>query len=408
MTIMQELPLVRGKYRENADLAKMCWFATGGVAEVLYIPADIDDLVYFLHNKPPKIPLFVLGVGSNLLIRDGGINGVVIRLGREFNYVKISDNKVKAGAATLDLFVAEAASNSCISGLEFLSGIPGTIGGALAMNAGAYGSDIANSLESAVAVSMTGEKIILKTKDFGYTYRSNALTEKYIFVEATFSGSLANRDDIQKKMHYIKEQRNLTQPIKSRTGGSTFKNPPNSNYKAWQLIDLAGCRGLAIGGASVSQLHCNFLLNDGNATADDLEKLMTEVQKRVLAKFGIMLEKEIIIAGNPVTQQSENRSMQSAALSNQSQDLSEQNRKRLLYQSTHRGCKEMDIILGDFASKNLDRLPNDLLDGYNEILQLNDALIYDLVIEKLSCDATLSLSKKAQRVLQMLISNYKI
>lgn len=291
MTMLSRLPQVRGSYRENADLSKMCWFGVGGIADVFYKPHDTKDLSHFLKNKPKDIPHFVLGVGSNILISDSGFKGVVIRLGREFNYVKFESDKVIVGAATLDLNVAIASADHGYAGLEFLSGIPGTIGGALQMNAGAYGSEIKDILISAQAVDEDGEIFTLNNEDFGFKYRGHNLSKSYIFTEATFKSELGNPEEIKAKLSQIQEKRASTQPIRSKTGGSTFKNP--EGMKAWELIDKAGCRGLKIGGAQVSEKHCNFFINTGDATAQDLEDLIILVKKRVFETSGIMLHEEV-------------------------------------------------------------------------------------------------------------------
>lgn len=293
MSIIEKLPAVKGLYRENADLSKLCWFNTGGKASVLYKPANIEDLAFFLANKPKDIKYFVLGIGSNILIRDKGFEGVVIRLGREFNYVKCEDNYVRVGAATLDLNVALACVENDIAGLEFLSGIPGTIGGALAMNAGAYGKEIKDIFVSASAIDEFGNIIELSQGDIKFCYRGNNLSKNLIFVEAVLKGEAGDKHEIARRISSIQQRRADTQPIKTKTGGSTFKNPPD--HKAWQLIDQAGCRGLKIGGAQVSPMHCNFFINTGNATAQDLEDLINEVKARVLEKTGIALETEIKI-----------------------------------------------------------------------------------------------------------------
>ncbi len=298
MSIITQLPKVNGKYRENVELAKMCWFGVGGKAEVLFIPENLEDLVHFLRNKPKTIPINVIGVGSNLLVRDGGLKGVVIRLGRGFNYTKHnSDYIVTAGAAVLDLNLALYTKQSEIAGLEFFSGIPGTIGGALAMNAGAYENDTASVLVEAMAINLeSGELKAFKTEELGYCYRGKALEDSWIFVEAKFRGHSGNKEEIAYKINEIQNQRASTQPIKTKTSGSTFKNP--HPHKAWQLIDKAGCRGFSIGGAQVSEMHCNFFVNKGDATSKDLESLIREVKSKVFATSGVMLEEEIKIIGD--------------------------------------------------------------------------------------------------------------
>ncbi|MDJ1304994.1 MAG: UDP-N-acetylmuramate dehydrogenase [Candidatus Midichloria sp.] len=289
------LPEVRGRYRYNANLGKMCWFGVGGNADVLFVPADVEDLQDFLLKVDSSVPIAVIGVGSNLLIRDNGIRGVVIRLGASFNYIKHKEHQVIAGAAVLDLNVAQYCLKYAISGLEFLAGIPGTIGGALYMNAGAYHSDISNILIEAKAINLQGELKVFKKSDLGYKYRSNSLSESWIFIEGSFQGQQGEYNIIDHNIKNIQNSRLSTQPIKSKTGGSTFKNPPG--LPAWKLIDEAGCRGLRIGGAEVSTQHCNFFINSNSATASDLEKLIKEVRNRVLEKTGVLLEPEIKIIG---------------------------------------------------------------------------------------------------------------
>lgn len=294
MDILSRLPEVRGEYRSDVNLAKFCWFQIGGNAKVLYKPADAEDLSHFIKNLPADIPYFVFGVGSNLLIRDQEFNGVAIRLGRNFNYVEFgNDNTVKSGATMLDLNLALASADHGIGGLEFFAGIPGTIGGAIAMNAGAYGKETKDVLLSAKAIREDGEIVELSVADMGYKYRGQSLEKKHIFLEATFQGMKEDIEVVKQRIIEIQDKRSQTQPIKTRTGGSTFKNP--EGHKAWQLIDDAGCRGLSIGGAQVSEMHCNFFINKGNASADDMINLINTVKDRVYRKSGIMLEEEIKI-----------------------------------------------------------------------------------------------------------------
>lgn len=290
------LPKVRGKYRFDVDLSKLCWFGVGGKASVLFSPADQDDLIHFLKNKE-DIPIFVFGVGSNILIRDGGFNGVVIRLGNSTNYIKlISDYMIEVGASVLDQNVASFAIDKKIGGMEFLSGIPGTIGGGLAMNAGAYGREFAHIVRKVHAVDLDGNLLEFTNQDMHFKYRSNGLKESVIFLSAALQGYRASLEEIEMCINRIKTQRNATQPVKGvKTGGSTFKNPLYN--KAWKLIDEAACRGLKIGGAQVSELHCNFIMNNGNATAADIEQLIEVLQKRVFDSSGITLESEIIFVG---------------------------------------------------------------------------------------------------------------
>ena len=287
-----QLPEIRGQYRENFDLSQVTWFRVGGPAEVLFKPADEDDLAQFLKQKPKDIPHIVIGVGSNLLVRDGGVPGVVIRLGREFAKIEeAADYTIIAGAGALDLNVAEFAAQACIGGLEFLCGIPGTIGGALFMNAGAYGNEIKDVLVWAEGVDAEGNLRRLSPEECGFTYRHSAVPEGFIFTRACLKGLAKPESDIRARMAEIAAQRESTQPVRSRTGGSTFANPENN--KAWALIDEAGGRGLELGGAKISELHCNFLINTGNATAAELEGLGEEVRRRVKEKSGIELRWEI-------------------------------------------------------------------------------------------------------------------
>lgn len=299
--LIDRLPFVKGSYRELSDLSKINWFRVGGKAEVLFRPADIDDLQYFLKNKPKDVPVTPIGVGSNLLVRKGGIRGVVIRLGRGFSEIKVVGDIVVAGAAALSPNVArtcmiEDENGMGIEGMEFLSGIPGTIGGALAMNAGCYGREVMDILVEAEAVDEKGKMHKIKCEDMGFSYRCNSISPGWIFTGAVFKGKKAPVHLVEDKIREMSKHRHDTQPDGAGTSGSTFKNPDQSvceGKKAWQLIDEAGCRGLQIGGAKVSEKHCNFFMNTGNATADDIEKLGAEVSRRVREKFGITLEWEI-------------------------------------------------------------------------------------------------------------------
>lgn len=295
-SLMNQLPVIRGKYRENANLAKMCWFQVGGAVDVLYLPADTEDLAQFMANLPNHIPFFIFGVGSNILISDNGFKGVAIRLGRGFNYISSEATMIKAGAACLDVNIAHFCCEQSIAGLEFLAGIPGTLGGALAMNAGAYSMEIKDILLEATAIGRDGQVRKFQPEEIGYSYRGKQLDNSWIFVEALLKGREGEKVTIAEKVAQIQQQRLSTQPIKSRTGGSTFKNP--EGMSAWKLIDEAGCRGLTIGGAQVSEMHCNFFINTGNATATDLENLMKDVKAKVYAKTGVRLEEEIKVIGN--------------------------------------------------------------------------------------------------------------
>ena len=289
--LLGRLPAVRGRYRENVSLAGVTWFRVGGEAEVVFRPADADDLAAFMAQRPADVPVTVLGVGSNLLVRDGGIDGVVIRLGRGFVEVSADGDRVTAGAGALDVNVALAAREMSLSGLEFLRGIPGTIGGALRMNAGAYGSEIKDVLIEAHAVDASGVKHSAGVDALGMSYRHSGAPADWIFTAAVLRAQPGDSEAIGRRMDEINAAREASQPIRSRTGGSTFKNPPGR--KAWQLIDEAGCRGLRRGGAMVSEQHCNFLINTGEATAADLEALGEEVRRRVADATGISLEWEI-------------------------------------------------------------------------------------------------------------------
>lgn len=285
------LPNVRGTYTEKAPLKDLVWFRAGGAADILFRPLDVDDLCAFMAEKPADLPVSVIGVGSNLLIRDGGIPGVVIRLPSSFGRIEpVGKTQLKAGAAALDAAVARAAADAGIEGLEFLRGIPGTIGGALTMNAGCYGRELKDIFVEAHAVDSDGRLLTLSASDMGFTYR-HSVPEGVIYVDVVLEGTPGAPEVIRERMNALVEQRESTQPVKSKTGGSTFTNPPGK--KAWQLIDEAGCRGLMRGAAQVSEKHCNFLINTGNATAADIEGLGEEVRARVKAKSGIQLEWEI-------------------------------------------------------------------------------------------------------------------
>lgn len=290
--LLKRLPQVRGRLEANANLAELTWFRAGGPAEVLFTPADEADLADFLKGTPKDVPVYVIGVGSNLLVRDGGVPGVVIRLGKGF--AEISEepgHRVRAGTAALDVRVARFALEKSIDALTFLRGIPGTIGGALRMNAGAYGGETKDILIEARAVDRSGNIHVLSNADLKYTYRHCGAPEELIFTQALFQGRPGIQADIQAAMDKITESREATQPIKSRTGGSTFKNP--QGHKSWQLIDKAGMRGFAVGPARVSELHCNFLINEGGATAAQIEELGETVRAKVKETSGIELDWEI-------------------------------------------------------------------------------------------------------------------
>lgn len=291
------LPPVRGTYAENAPLKDLVWFRAGGNAEILFRPADADDLAAFLYAKPVELRVTVIGVGSNLLIRDGGIPGVVIRLPASFGRIAVEGMRLRAGAAALDAAVARAAADAGIAGLEFLRGVPGTVGGALRMNAGCYGRELKDVFVEATALDARGEFHLLTATGMGFSYRECSIPEDWIFVEAVLEGSLDAPEAVRARMNALVEQREATQPVKAKTGGSTFKN--SHGAKAWELIDRSGCRGLCRGDAQVSEKHCNFLINAGNATAADLEALGEEVRARVKAKTGVLLEWEIKRVGVP-------------------------------------------------------------------------------------------------------------
>lgn len=285
---------VRGNLRLNVPLAPLTWFKTGGPCDALFTPADQDDLVDFLQNIPPQTLVTPLGAGSNLLVRDGGLDGVVIRLGSAFAQTSSEHNIIFAGAAAQGAKVAKTALKVSLGGLEFLSGIPGTLGGALRMNAGAYGQDTAGPLIWAEAVHRTGELKRFERDELVYSYRHCALSEDWIFTRACLRGQPDHPEAIAARMKDIQSSRATTQPIKSRTGGSTFKNPTDPKVgKAWELIDAAGCRGFSLGDACVSQQHCNFLINQGNATAAQLEKVGETVRQRVRDHSGMNLDWEI-------------------------------------------------------------------------------------------------------------------
>jgi UDP-N-acetylmuramate dehydrogenase len=286
------MPELRGRLLANQSLAELTWFRVGGPAQVLFTPSDEDDLAYFLAHLPRELPVNVIGVGSNLIVRDGGMPGVVIRLApRGFGHASADGDIVSAGAAALDKRVAEAAAAADIGGLEFFFGIPGTIGGALRMNAGANGAETKDALIDAVGIGRDGTKHTYGNADMKFSYRANGVDDSIVFTSARFRGSLAAADAIRARMNEVQNHRESAQPIREKTGGSTFKNPPGQS--AWKLIDAAGCRGLRIGGAQVSEMHCNFLINTGDATGHDIETLGETVRARVKETSGIELHWEI-------------------------------------------------------------------------------------------------------------------
>ncbi len=285
------LPPLRGRVQAAAALAPVTWFRVGGPAEWLVRPADLDDLLLLLRDLPDSIPLTVIGAASNLIVRDGGVRGVVLRLaGRAFGTIEPDGEGILAGAGALDATVAEHAAAAGLAGLEFLCGIPGTIGGAVAMNAGAYGAEVKDVLDWAEVATPAG-LLRLPAADFAFTYRKATLPPRGVVVRARFRARPGETAAIAARMAEIRAAREATQPVRARTGGSTFKNPPGA--RAWQLVDQAGCRGLARGGAQVSEKHANFLLNTGGATAADIEELGEEVRARVRASSGVTLEWEI-------------------------------------------------------------------------------------------------------------------
>jgi UDP-N-acetylmuramate dehydrogenase len=289
--LIKRLPVVRGRYSVDRPLDKITWFRVGGVAEVMFRPADVEDLMLFLSTISSDINITVIGVGSNLLVRDGGVPGVVIRLGREFSGIKAEGDILNVGAGALDVNVALAARDAGIAGLEFLSGIPGTIGGGLRMNGGAYGSEFKDILVSARVIDDHGILHQLHLDDMGFAYRSTSVPDDWLFTDAVLQGRPESVTNITHRMAEIKTSREQTQPVRAQTGGSTFANPKGA--KAWELIDEAGCRGLTHGGAMVSEQHCNFLINTGTASAADLEALGEEVRRRVFKKKGVTLKWEI-------------------------------------------------------------------------------------------------------------------
>jgi UDP-N-acetylmuramate dehydrogenase len=291
-TLKAAMPTLRGRLLANQPLADLTWFRVGGPAQALFMPEDEDDLAYGLQHLPPDTAVTAIGLGSNLIVRDGGIAGLVIRLGRGFSDIGVEpDYRIRAGAAVPDVRVARAAQEAGIAGLAFLRGIPGAVGGALRMNGGAYGGETKDILIEARGVDRSGKLCVYTSADMHYSYRHCGVADDVIFTQALLQGAAGDPEAIAAEMDKITESREATQPVKTRTGGSTFKNPPGQ--KAWQLIDAAGCRGLRLGGAQVSELHCNFLINLGSATAADIEALGETVRQRVKDHSGVVLEWEI-------------------------------------------------------------------------------------------------------------------
>ena len=288
----RDFPPVRGKLLRDEPLAPYTWFRVGGAADALFLPADADDLADFLRAAPAEVPVYPVGVGSNLIVRDGGMAGAVVRLaGRAFATIAADGRRVTAGTGALDSMVARAAARAGLAGLEFFVGVPGTIGGALAMNAGCYGRETRDVLVSAEAITRWGERVTLSNADFKFEYRRNHAPGDLIFINATFEGEPDDPAAIEARMAEITARREAAQPIREKTGGSTFQNPPGQN--AWRLIDEAGLRGARRGGAQVSEKHCNFLINTGDAKAADIEGLGEEVRAKVLAHSGVDLHWEI-------------------------------------------------------------------------------------------------------------------
>ena len=296
MTAVATMPQTHGRLTDDAPLAPLVWFKSGGPAEWLFEPKDMADLQQFLRDLDPAIPVWPLGLGSNLIIRDGGIGGVVVRLGKAFAGIEADGLTLRCGAGAPGISAASTARDHGIAGMEFLRGIPGTIGGAVRMNAGAYGREVCDILESADVILRNGDRVTLSLADMGYTYRHSDLPEGCIVISATLVGESGDPLVIGAEMKRIADEREASQPLRTKTGGSTFKNP--DGQKAWQLVDAAGCRGLQIGQAQVSEKHCNFLINLGGATSADIEALGEEVRKRVKAHSGIELQWEIQRVGS--------------------------------------------------------------------------------------------------------------
>ena len=294
------MPDLRGRLLANESLGPLTWFRVGGPAQILFTPADEDDLAYFFARLPKDIPVYVVGVGSNLIVRDGGIAGVVIRLSpKGFGDVKAEGDTVRAGTAVLDKRVAETAAAADIGGLEFYFGIPGTVGGALRMNAGANGGETKDVLIEATGISRDGKKHKFSNADMKFIYRNSGVDPSVIFTSAMFRGKISDSETIRARMNEVQTHRETAQPIREKTGGSTFKNPPG--HSAWKLIDATGCRGLKVGGAQVSDMHCNFLINTGNATGHDIETLGELVRSLVKDHTGIELQWEIKRIGSERT-----------------------------------------------------------------------------------------------------------
>jgi len=296
-SLADQLPPLRGRVQADAALGPQTWFRVGGPAEALVRPADAEDLAAFLRALPPEVPVIAVGAASNLIVRDGGVHGVVVKLARGFATISVEADGLIVGAAALDNTVAEHAAAAGLTGLEFLCGIPGTIGGAVAMNAGAYESDISGCLDWAEMVTRSGELVRCEAPALGFSYRHASLPPGGVVVRVRLRARRGDPAVIAARMAEIRKARETSQPVRSRTGGSTFRNPPG--MKAWELIEAAGCRGLTRGAAQVSEMHCNFLINTGGASAADIEGLGEEVRQRVLAASGVALEWEIRRIGVP-------------------------------------------------------------------------------------------------------------
>lgn len=297
-TLLDHLPPVRGRLRADVALAPFTWLRAGGPAQVLFQPADADDLAAFLAAKPADMPVTVLGVASNTLVRDGGIAGVVLRLGGRLATVEVDGSRVIAGAGALDARVAKVAQRAALTGLEFFIGIPGTVGGAVRMNAGAFGGETKDVLDHVEALDTAGRRHRLSVAELGFAYRRSALPPGWIVTRAVFKTTFGDASAIAERMAAIRTEREVRQPMRVATGGSTFKNPPE--HSAWQLIDAAGCRGLRLGAAMMSDKHCNFMVNTGGASAAELEALGETVRERVRAHSGVVLEWEIRRLGRPL------------------------------------------------------------------------------------------------------------
>ncbi len=296
MSLLERLPPVRGRYVEGAKLADFTWLRVGGPADILYIPADEADLARFLGETPEDIPVSVLGAGSNTLVRDGGVRGVVVRLGPGFGKIRVDGVTVRAGAACLDKAVAKAAADAGVAGLEFFVGVPGTIGGAVRMNAGCYGSETKDRLRSVVALDRSGRRILAEPAELAHAYRHCAAPDDWIFTEAVFEGEPGAPEAIRARMDEITEKREATQPIREKTSGSTFANPDASlsgGLSAWQLVDKVGSRGRRVGGARFSEQHANFLINDGAASAEDIERLVESVREDIARETGVQMRWEV-------------------------------------------------------------------------------------------------------------------